>query len=390
MKKIKLLWKYMEGSRTIYLMSVISIGFAVFLRYLWPIILKITIDSVIGEQPLDIQGWLQPIFTKIFILVGGRSILVQSIWMCSLILLLLSASRGIFMFFKGKLSAIASESVVRRLRDKLYDHLQRLPFEYHVKAKTGDIIQRCTSDVETIRRFLAIQLVEVGRALFMLGFGLSFMLPMGTKMTLISMFTVPFLFVFAFIFFHKIKKAFKASDEAEGRLSTVLQENLTGVRVVRAFARQKFEIEKFDEKNTEYRNITYKLIRLLAYYWSVSDFISLMQIATVLFVGTYWAAKGIISLGTLLAFTSYVGMLLWPIRQLGRVLTDMGKAMVSVERIQEILDEPIEKIGMVRKEDVDKFLDVVEKIKNLASVYVEIRKHEPRKEETEEEEEEEE
>jgi ATP-binding cassette subfamily B protein len=153
---------------------------------------------------------------------------------------------------------------------------------------------------------------------------------------------IPFIFAFAVIFFIKVKAAFKASDESEGRLSTVLQENLSGVRVVRAFARQKYEIDKFDEKNVEYRNLTYRLIRLLAWYWSVSDFLSLIQIIAVTVLGTYWAATGIITLGTLLAFSTYVGMLLWPVRQLGRVLTDMGKALVSIERIQEILDEPIE------------------------------------------------
>ncbi|KQC06400.1 MAG: ABC transporter, partial [Candidatus Cloacimonas sp. SDB] len=140
----------------------------------------------------------------------------------------------------------------------------------------------------------------------------------------------------------RVKKAFKNSDEAEGRMSTVLQENLTGVRVVRAFARQAFELEKFDKKNAEFRDLTYRLIRLLAWYWSVSDFISLIQIAAVTVLGTYWAANGTITLGTMLAFASYVGMLLWPVRQMGRVLTDMGKAMVSVGRIQEILDEPAE------------------------------------------------
>ncbi|MCK4312083.1 MAG: ABC transporter ATP-binding protein, partial [Candidatus Cloacimonetes bacterium] len=196
-----------------------------------------------------------------------------------------------------------------------------------------------------IRRFLSIQFVEVGRALFMLTFALSFMLPMNVKMTLVSLSLIPLIFSFAVIFFIKVRKAFRDSDESEARLSTVLQENLTGVRVVRAFARQKYEIDKFDVKNSEYRDLTYYLIKLLAWYWAVSDFFSLVQIGAVIILGTFWAAKGVISLGTLLAFSSYVGMLLWPIRQMGRVLTDMGKAQVSIERIQEILDEPIEEIG---------------------------------------------
>ncbi len=342
MKKFKLLWNFMKGNRSLYVISILAVGAAIFLRFAWPMVLRVTIDSIIGNKPIETSGWMQPVIIRVFDLLGGKSVLEKSLWMSSIILILLTLSRGIFIFFKGKWSAIASESIARKIRNDVYDHLQYLPYDYHVKAKTGDLIQRCTSDVETIRGFLSMQLVEVGRAIFMLFFALSFMLPMSVEMTLVSLSLVPFIFVFAVVFFIKVKTAFKASDESEGRLSTVLQENLSGVRVVRAFARQKYEIDKFDERNVEYRNLTYKLIRLLAWYWSVSDFLSLIQIIAVTVLGTYWAASGIITLGTLLAFTSYVGMLLWPVRQLGRVLTDMGKALVSIERIQEILNEPIE------------------------------------------------
>jgi ATP-binding cassette subfamily B protein len=162
------------------------------------------------------------------------------------------------------------------------------------------------------------------------------------KMALVSMATMPIIFTFAFIFFSKVKVAFEASDEAEAKLTTVLQENLTGIRVVKAFSRQKYEVLKFDEKNKDYKDKTYRLIQLLSIYWGASDFICFIQIGLVLVVGSIWAVRGDISLGTLVAFSTYVNMLLWPIRQLGRTLTDMGKAIVSVGRIEEILNEPIE------------------------------------------------
>ncbi len=342
MKNIKLLWNFMKGHRVLYICAIAAIAAAIFLRNVWPLVLRVTVDSIIGGRPIETVGWLQPYIIRLVDAMGGQSVLAQSLWMCSLILVLLTLSRGLFLFFKGKWAAQASEGIARSIRESLYDHLQHLPFDYHVKAKTGDLVQRCTSDVDTVRRFLAVQLVEIGRALFMVFFALSFMLPMSLKMTLVAMALIPLIFSFALIFFMKVKAAFQASDEAEGRLSTVLQENLTGVRVVRAFARQKFEIDKFDEINTEYRDLTYRLIHLLAGYWSISDFFSLIQISSVLLIGTYWTVTGEISLGTLLAFSSYVGMLLWPIRQLGRVLTDMGKAMVSLGRIREILDTPTE------------------------------------------------
>jgi ATP-binding cassette, subfamily B, bacterial len=342
MKNFKQLWNFMKNNRILYVFAIFAIGLSTFIRFIWPQILRVTIDSVIGTKPLEENSGFYSVFSYIFNLVGGRSVLVQALWAASLILLILTLARGIALFMKGRWSALASENIVKSIREKVYDHLQYLPYEYHVKAKTGDLIQRCTSDIETIRRFIAVQFVEVGRALFMIGFSLTFMLQMSVRMTLISMALVPAIFVFAFIFFTKVKKAFKNSDEAEGRMSTVLQENLTGVRVVRAFARQTFELEKFDVKNAEFRDLTYKLIRLLAWYWSVSDLFSLTQIVAVTVLGTYWAATGVITLGTMLAFASYVSMLLWPVRQMGRVLTDMGKAMVSVGRINEILEEEIE------------------------------------------------
>lgn len=342
MRNIKILWNFMKGNRFVYLLAIMAIAIATFTQFIWPLILQITVDSIIGDKPISVQGW--SIFSWLYELAGGRENLVRQLWLCSLVLIFVTLLRGAFLYLKGKWSAIASESIVRRIRDTVYNHLNYLSYDYHVKLKTGDLIQRCTSDVETIRRFLAIQFVEIGRALFMVGVALSFMLPMSVRMTMVSLALIPIIFSFAFLFFLKVKKAFQLSDESEGRLSTVLQENLTGVRVVRAFARQDYEIEKFDKCNSEYRDLTYRLIRLLAYYWSISDFLCLIQIAMVLIVGTYWVVDGVITLGMLLAFSSYVGMMLWPVRQMGRILTDMGKTFVAVQRLQEILDEPTETI----------------------------------------------
>lgn len=220
--------------------------------------------------------------------------------------------------------------------------MQHLPFSYHSTAETGDLVQRCTSDLETVRRFLAVQFVEVGRALIMLALVVPIMLALDVHMTFVSLAVVPIIVAFSIIFFIKVKAAFQLSDEAEGEMSTVLQENLTGIRVVRAFARQPYEIDKFDHQNREFRDLTYRLIQLLAAYWSMSDFICMAQIAAVVIVGAHRAAEGAITLGTLVVFLNYTGMILWPIRQMGRILTDMGKALVSIGRIREILDVPEE------------------------------------------------
>ena len=338
LQKMKLLIGFMKGSRLLYLGAIISIGLSTMIGLISPLIIRFTVDSVIGDVAAALPPWIDKMVTSI----GGIDYLGRNLWIFGLILLVINIFNGLFLYLKGKWSAQAAESIAQNLRDKLYGHLQNLPYDYHVKAETGDLIQRCTSDVDTIRRFLAMQLVEIGRALFMLVASLVIMLSLDVRMTLVSMIVIPIIFSFSFVFFIKVQKAFLKSDESEGRLSNTLQENLTGVRVVRAFGHQSYETDKFDEKNVEFRDLTYRLIRLLAIYWALSDGIALFQIGIVVVLGVYWASMGAITLGTLLLFTTYVGMLLWPIRQMGRILTDMGKTLVSVGRIQEILDVPVE------------------------------------------------
>ena len=338
MKSLKLLWKSMKGNRLLYLGAIISIGIATMFSFFSPLVIRLTVDSIIGGSKLNAPAFV----IRMIAAVGGTSVLVQNLWICGLVLILLAVINGVFTFLKGRWTAVAAENTAKNIRNSLYDHLQHVPYDYHVKAETGDLIQRCTSDVETVRAFMAVQFVEIGRALFMLTMALIVMLSLDVRMTLISMLVVPIIFAFAIVFFMRVKKVFKASDEAEGRLSTVLQENLTGVRVVRAFARQDYEMDKFDVKNVEYRDLTYNLIRLLAGYWSVSDLLSMLQIGTVLVYGSYLASTGSITLGTLIVFITYESMLLWPIRQMGRILTDLGKTIVSLKRIEEILYLPIE------------------------------------------------
>ncbi|MBS4537438.1 ABC transporter ATP-binding protein [Clostridium sp. D2Q-11] len=340
MNRLKLLWKFMKGNRLIYIGAVLSIGLATFASIINPLVLKVSIDSVIGDKALKAPSIVMNSINKI----GGIDFLENNLWISAIVLVILTMIQGIFLYFKGKWSAQAAESIAKNIRESVYDHLQHQPYDYHVKSETGDLIQRCTSDVDTIRRFLAIQFVEIGRAIFMISFVAIIMFSLNVKMALISMAVVPIIFAFSVIFFLKVKKAFKLSDESEAEMSTVLQENLSGVRVVRAFSKEKFEIDKFEEKNENYRYLTYKLIRLLAGYWALSDLLCLIQIGSVLILGVYWATTGAITLGTLVVFTSYEGMLLWPVRQLGRILTDLGKSLVSLERIGEILDEPREEI----------------------------------------------
>ncbi len=333
-KRLKLCLEFMKGTRLKYIGSILTVVIAVAVAFISPLLLSEIIDSVIGTtRPLSlpgpIQGWLDA--------RGGRDFLVNNMWIVALVLVGINVLNGLVMFLRGKWTAQASESIAEKMRNRLYRHLQTLPYDYHVKAATGDLIQRCTSDVETVRRFLSGQLVEIFRAVFMLVIALVIMLNMNVKMTLVSLMLVPILFLYGMVFFKLTMKRFRETDEAEGRMSAVLQENLTGVRVVRAFGREKYEVEKFDKVNDNFRNLAAHQANLLAYYWSISDLLTMMQTAISLIYGVILAARGEISVGDLLVFTSYVGQLLWPVRQLGRILSDMGKSFVALDRIDEIL-----------------------------------------------------
>ena len=311
---------------------IVLIGFA------QPMLLAETIDCVLGNEPSSMPEFLlAPIRA-----MGGRDFLRAHLWMMALALVLLYLVNGVFSYLKGRLTAVASENIAKKLRTDLYGHLQHLPFAYHVKAETGDLIQRCTSDVDTIRRFLSVQLMEVVNALLMVAIALTILLGRNVSLTLYSMLLVPGLFLFAMWFFRRVHKGFKVMDEAEGRMSTVLQENLTGVRVVRAFGQQQREVEKFDERNADFRGKARYLNDLLAVYWGGGDAISYAQSLITLLLCVFYAIDGKITVGELIVFTSYVGQLLFPIRQLGRTLSDMGKSIVSMERVQAILQEPAE------------------------------------------------
>lgn len=335
---MKKLLKLIRGNRLLYVAAILSIAASTFIAMLEPMIIKVTIDSIIGNNPIAAPAPIE----KLIELVGGKEVLWRNLWICSLCLVALTTTRGIFLFLRGKLSSQAAENIAKNIRVKLYDHIQNLPYGYHVKAESGDLIQRCTSDVDTVRRFFANQMVDIGRAVFILTFAVIMMLSLNKKMTLIAMVVVPFIFLFSYVFFHKIKHNFEKADAQEGTLTSILQENLSGVRVVKAFGRQTFEIEKYEKENKKYRDLNFKLINLLSNYWSLSDLLCMSQIGLVLISGIYFANKGEISLGTLVVFNTYEGMLLWPIRQLGRILSDMGKMTVSLGRITNILETPVE------------------------------------------------
>ena len=301
-----------------------------------PSVLKETLDALRREQG-TVTGTLIPATA----LIVGLNVL-----------------NGVFTYLRAKWAAEASEGIAQQLRHRLYAHIEQLPTTYFDRSKTGDIVQRCSSDVETVRVFMASQIVEIARVALLLIVGIPIMFWQNVTMSLISLILFPPLVIFTYLHYQRIRKLFEKVDEAEGRLSTRLQENLTGIRVSRAFARQEFEIEKFRGVNDEFRDLEMDLFRGLALFWSLSDVMVQLQLGTVLIAGGYFVMQGQLSLGTWIFFWWMVQTIIWPVRQVGRVVADASRAAVSIGRINEILHEEEESNEGVAGEPVHGAIEI--------------------------------
>ena len=328
----------LEGRRVKYGAALLFAALGALISMLPPLVVRLTVDSVIGETPFALPESLLALLSG----AGGRPFLLHNLWLLAAVLVAVELVNGMTAYARARWAAEASQDIARDLRERLYDRLQRAPYEEHVKAETGDWLQRCTSDVETIRNFLAAQVVEAGRIVALLFFAALVMAAIDMTMMLVAMAVIPLLVAFSYVYYVMVQRRFLAADEAEGRMSAMLQENLTGIRVVRAFGQQKNQSEAFGALSREYRDLWRKLMNLLAAYWGVSDMMIYGQMVVTVGVGVARTVQGDMSVGTLIVFISYSTMLLFPARQLGRMLADMGKCKVSLGRVAELLDKPIE------------------------------------------------
>ncbi|MDR1692696.1 MAG: ABC transporter ATP-binding protein/permease [Oscillospiraceae bacterium] len=336
-----MLWEVGRKRRVRLFWALFAAVSMVFFNFITPQIIRLTVDNVI-----DGKAWQLPQLAVDFLNgIGGRDTLRAHVWLCGLAAGVTALIAGLSNVIRRYFTMETGEYLAQRMRDTLYAHIQTLPYEWHVKAQTGDIIQRSTSDVETIRRFYADHLIEMFRMAIQVIFAAVLMFLMDSVMAALAMALIPLLFLFSFLFFSAVAKQFKKADEAEGALTATVQENLTGVRVVRAFGRERFEVDRFTEKNRTFTCLWEKIGHLLAMYWSISDAISALQFAIVLGAGIIRCASGDLTVGTFITFNTYAGMMIWPVRGLGRNLSELSKASVSAGRIRDIYAADPESAG---------------------------------------------
>lgn len=336
--KLRLVWQFLSGSKRFFVLCVICTLLISLLELINPKIIGFTIDSVIGVQPAQDGIVLQFVNA-----IGGVDHLRSNVWIVAVMILVIGLMAATFRYLFRLFNSIAAETLVLTMRKKLFAHIERLPFEWHSKNQTGDIIQRCTSDVDTVKRFLSEQLTSIFRIAALIVLSLVFMYRMNPVLATIALVTIPIIVTYSAIFHKKISKNFAACDEAEGTLSAVAQENLTGVRVVRAFGREKFERERFHKASGTLANLWMRLNRLFSLFWSVGDFISGIQVMLIITVGTVICVNYGMTAGDFIVFISYNSMLIWPVRQLGRVISQMSQAGIALDRIAYIMNSPEEK-----------------------------------------------
>ena len=337
------LWKVTEGERFRYACAVMAMAATNVCMFGAPIIGGHAID-VINQGNFEYADQYLVFLTQS---TFGQLNYVNYLWMAAIASLAITALGGLFLYARGRLAAFASENIAQSLREALYKRLHHVQSDFFDTADTGDLVQRCSSDVETLRVFLVSDVIEIGRAIMLVMCLVPILFAIHTSLAWLSLLMMPLLVAGAFVFFQKVKIAFQATDESEGAMTATLQENLTGIRVVRAFARQTHETEKFGRKNGDFRDKNNRLIQLMAYYWSISDFFSLNQLGIVLVAGGYFAMQGSLTIGDLFIFMTCESIVIWPVRQLGRVLTDSGKAVIALQRVNHILLEKEEQSGWV-------------------------------------------
>lgn len=351
--KTQMVLFFLNGSKKYFLLAIISGCLVSFMDMINPRIIGFTVDSVLGDKVTELPA----VLNKMLISVGGTVWIKEHLWFMALLVVCIAALGALFRFFLNLLNAKGAEKLVHTMRNELFNHILHLPFVWHSENQTGDIIQRCTSDVEQIKIFLSEQLIFLFRIVILITFAMYFMFTINVKLTLVSSIFIPMIIGYS-LFFHKgIGKSFEKVDIEEGKLSSIAQENLTGVRVVRAFGRESYERERFEAQNERYTNMWVHLMRLLAAFWSSSDLFSYLQIFSVLCVGTVLCVNGEMSAGDFIAFNSYTTMLMWPIRNIGRVIANLAKAGISIERLMYIMNSKEEK-DVEGAKDVDLHQDI--------------------------------
>ena len=334
------LWRLLKGYRKRYISAMVMLAIASIANTASLLLLRHVIDNLLDQdaQPANFAEMLA---------------------LTALSFIIIATSQGVFSFLSSAWAAETAEGIAVRLRDFMFDHLQHLSFTYHDQMQTGELIQRSTSDIFAIQQFFSSQAIGIGRILILFVVNFVTLLLLNVPLALFSVLVVPLVFLMSLFFFYKIGKAYEVFQEQDERVSTTLQENVSGVRVVKAFARQEYEIERFDVENKEKYRLGIALMRWHSFYWPVTDVLTGYQmlagyvlggLLVMVGVGNHLSIGGIqlpgISIGTYISYMAMVTWIINPLRNLGRLIVQMTTGFVSYNRVVEIFRESWEELGL--------------------------------------------
>ncbi|SFB69781.1 ABC transporter ATP-binding protein [Butyrivibrio sp. YAB3001] len=337
--KKDLVFYFLEGSKRFFFLSVVFSILVTIFDLIGPKIIQYTVDFCIGNSEVSVApGFVLTIMD----VLGGRQFLRGHLYYIAIIVGAVALASALCRYSFRLCNALGSEKLIQRMRNKLFEQIMHLPFSWHGQNHTGDIIQRCTSDVDTVRMFISEQMLSLFRIFIRICVAMYFMIGINIKMSFFSAIFIPIIVIYSSFFHQRIRSEFERADTEEGRLSATAQENLTGVRVVRAFGREQYEKERFVKQNAEYTQMWINLMKTLAAFWASNDLISGLQVMIITVLGAVYCVRGDITVGEYIAFVSYNSMLVWPVRALGRIISEMSKAGVSIDRISHIMNSEIE------------------------------------------------
>jgi len=249
-----------------------------------------------------------------------------------------AAIEGVFLFLQRRIIIGASREMEFDMRNDLYSHLQLLPLRYFQNNRTGDLMSRATNDLSSVRMLIGPAVMHAFSSLLVVTGAFIMMLRIDVPLALLSLISVPLVAGLVKYFGEKIHTRFKSVQEDFGTISARVQENLSGVRVVRAFAQEANEIEHFKELNREYVEKNRSLIKLTATFYPLLHCVIGLLFVLVFFLGSRHLLAGSMTLGSFVAFQFYLGRMVWPLIALGWVINLFQRGMASMKRLADIWD----------------------------------------------------
>ena len=318
-----------------------SVFFSTMSTFMTKILLDILQQPTASEYFLVVKDPLSIFFTNLF---GGFDFLKNNLWIFSIIIVGIALAMALFNISRMYLRSFIMTSISKKTQLMLFNHVERLPYNYIKSLKNGDIIQTCTRDEETLRRFLIGDMHTIFYTLFTLIFAFTILTTISYKVALMSICVLPILFIYSFFLIKIVRKRYRLTDDSEGLMTAKIEENLASVRIVKAFNNEKYEIDDFEKYLKDYRNKYISWRKMSSFFFSSSDIMVFSQITIATIVSIILCVRGEITYATVIVSTSYVSMIVWPIRDVATTLSNFARVLAALDRIHLIINQPIEDI----------------------------------------------